>query len=68
MFTIFILFTTLTTKAYGKCEEASKQTPDLRIFYRAGIAPTGFEIPGSAPDDHTMYFVFYDKMIVYQRI
>ena len=48
MFTISILFTTLTTKTYGKCEGASKQTPDVRIFYRARIAPPGFEIPGSA--------------------
>ena len=42
VFTICILFSTLTTKAKGMCKGASKQSPDLKII------PPGSQIPGSA--------------------
>ena len=32
------------------CEGAPNQTPRPQEFYRAGTAPPGFEIPGSATD------------------
>ena len=54
MFTICILFTSLTTKTYGMCEGASNQTPELRIIPRRDRAP-GFEIPGSAPEDDIQF-------------
>ena len=41
------LFSTLAINIRSMCEGASKQTPYLK-FYRAGTAPSRFEIPGSA--------------------
>ena len=50
MFTIFTLISTLTTKHRVCVKGASKQSPKPQEFYRAGTAPPGFKIPGSATD------------------
>ena len=47
MFTIRILFPTLTTKTFGICEGTSKQSPNPKNSTMLGPRP-GFEIPGSA--------------------
>ena len=47
MFTICILFTTLTTKTFDKCEGAPNNPQTPRIIPRQDHA-LGFEIPGSA--------------------
>ena len=44
-----LLFSTLTNKALGMCKGASNQSPDRpKKLYRAGTAPLGSKIPGSA--------------------
>ena len=43
MFTMCILFSTLTTKAWGICKGASKQSPGLKTY-----TPRPSKIPGSA--------------------
>ena len=47
MFTICILFTTLTTKTFDICEGASNNPQTPRILPRRDHAPV-LEIPGSA--------------------
>ena len=42
MFTMCILFSTLTTKAKGVCEGASKQSQGLKQLYCTGTAPPWF--------------------------
>ena len=47
MFTICTLFSTLTTK-HKVCVKGIKTNLRPQEVYRAGTAPPGFEIPGSA--------------------
>ena len=52
MFTICILFITLTTKTKGMREGASEKLFRPQKLYRAGTAPPGSYISGSATSIH----------------
>ena len=51
MFTMCILLSTLTNKAWGICKGASKQPSDLKNYTAPGPRPPSSKIPRSATDN-----------------